>query len=122
MHGHNPAAYSIHFFRAIALPALGDTADARSRVADLLRDLPRADPLETWTGSGLATALWQLGDRQGARAILERVPRGAMSWRLNLATLRPLDLIDPAQRRLYIGEPPAHPGHLPPNEASSATP
>jgi hypothetical protein len=54
-----------------------------------------------WTGSGLAGALWQLGDREGARAVLERMPRGAMTWALNLATLRQLDLNDPAQRRLY---------------------
>jgi hypothetical protein len=54
-----------------------------------------------WTGSGLATTLWQLGDRPAAIAVLERVPRGAMTWSLNLATLRQLDLTDPAQRRLY---------------------
>jgi tetratricopeptide (TPR) repeat protein len=132
----NPADYSIYFFRATALLALGDTAgarssadesvrlssegarttgaaframlavafgdtaDARSRVTALLRQLPQAGPLEMWTGSGLATTLWQLGDRHGALAILERVPRGAMTWGLNYATLRLLDLGDPAQRRL----------------------
>ena len=88
-------------FRAVLAVALGDTADARSRVAALLRELPPAGPLERWTGSGLATALWQLGDREGARAVLERIPPGAMTWALNLATLRQLDLNDPAQRRLY---------------------
>jgi TolB-like protein len=133
----NPADYSIYFFRATALLALGDTAgarssadqivrlssegarttgaaframlavafgdtaDARSRVTALLRQLPQAGPLEMWTGSGLAATLWQLGDRHGALAILERVPRGAMTWGLNYATLRLLDRSDPAQRRLY---------------------
>ena len=88
-------------FRAALAVALGDTADARGRVAALLRQLPQAGPLEMWTGSGLATALWHLGDRERARAVLERVPRGAMTWALNLATLRQLDLTDPVQRRLY---------------------
>lgn len=88
-------------FRAMLAVAFGDTADARARVAALLRQLPQTGPLEMWTGSGLATALWQLGDREGARAVLERMPRGAMTWALNLATLRQLDLTDPAQRRLY---------------------
>jgi TolB-like protein/tetratricopeptide (TPR) repeat protein len=88
-------------FRAMLAVALGDTADARIRVAALVSDLPRAGPLEMWAGTGLATALWQLGDREGARAVLERMPRGAMTWALNLATLRQLDLTDPAQRRLY---------------------
>lgn len=133
----NPADYSIAYFRAIALLALGDTVGARSsademlrlapdearaagvavramlavqlgdtaeahtRVATLQRDLPQAGPLEKFMGSWLATTLWRLGDRQGARAVLERVPRGAMTWALNLATLRKLDLTDPAQRRLY---------------------
>jgi TolB-like protein len=133
----NPADYSIHFFRAGALlalgdtagarsvgdlslelapegsrrpgaalratlaVALGDTADARNRVAELLRDLPRAGPLEMWTGSAIARTLWQLGDRPGAVAVLTRVPRGAMTWDLNLEMLRQLDLSDPVQRRLH---------------------
>src|SRR5512143_2751528 len=88
-------------FRAMLAVGFGDTADARGRVAALLQELPRAGPLEMGTGSGLATALWKLGDREGARAVLERMPRGAMTWALNLATLRQLDLADPVQRRLY---------------------
>ncbi|HKC47018.1 MAG TPA: hypothetical protein VKB63_05405 [Gemmatimonadales bacterium] len=87
-------------FRAMLAVAFGDTADARTRVTALLRDLPTG-PLERWTGSGLATALWQLGDRPGAIAVLERMPRSAMTWAQSLPLLRQLDLSNPAQRRLY---------------------
>ncbi|HEY6224363.1 MAG TPA: hypothetical protein VIW26_11300, partial [Gemmatimonadales bacterium] len=88
-------------FRAMLAVAFGDTAEARIRVAALLRDLPPMGPLERWTGSGLATALWRLGDRPGAIAVLERMPRGAMTWAQNLPLLRQLDLTDRAQRQLY---------------------
>jgi hypothetical protein len=87
--------------RSTLAVALGDTAHARARVAALLRELPGAGPLEMWTGSGIARTLWQLGDRLGALAVLARVPRGAMTWDLNLDMLRQLDLSDPTQRRLY---------------------
>src|SRR5512134_432670 len=96
--GARPAGAAL---RALLAVVLGDTADARARVAAPLRDLPEAGPLETWTGSSIAKTLWQLGDRPGALAILARVPRGAITWDLNLEMLRQFDLTDPAQRSLY---------------------
>ena len=60
--------------------AIGDSADARRRSLQLLSELPAAGPVHARIAAMLAGALYDLGERDAAVALLERAPRGMYLW------------------------------------------
>ena len=86
------------------LHRLGDTAQARSRMAEVLRVLPPSGALATQPGCNVVGALAALGDASHALDILDRIPRGAFAWSMcGLGNFRPeviQQLPDPRLRRI----------------------
>jgi TolB-like protein len=60
--------------------AIGDSADARSRVRALLHDLPAEGPLHPRIAGLVASVLYDLGDHDAAYDLLRRAPRGVATW------------------------------------------
>jgi TolB-like protein/Tfp pilus assembly protein PilF len=60
--------------------AIGDSVDARRRALELLGELPSAGPVHARIGAMLAGALYDLGERDAAVALLERAPKGMYLW------------------------------------------
>ena len=84
---------------------LGDTVQARGRLAEVVRDLPPSGALAMQPGCGLSRGLAGIGEIPRALDILDRIPRGALAWwSCGLGNLRPEQIQqvqDPRLRRLW---------------------
>jgi TolB-like protein len=83
---------------------LGDTVQARGRLAEVVRTLPPGGALAIQQGCKVSGGLAGIGDFSRALDLLERIPRGAFTWAYcGLGNLRPEQIQqvpDPRLRRL----------------------